>query len=152
MMQHVHDAEDTTQEVFISIYQNISGFRGDAKLSTWIYRIAVTKALEAMRKRKNNKGKLDNMQQHHKDKGAATFYHPGVQLENKDHAAVLFKALNLLPDNQKSAFVLHKVEGLSYSDIADVLNTSLSSIESLMFRARKNLQKLLANYYEQHFQ
>lgn len=154
IMQQPEDSEDVTQEVFISIYQNITQFRGDSRLSTWIYRIAVTKSLGALRKQKHTKGKMEGLErQDSRQKGSAnaTFYHPGIQLENKENAAVLFKALNLLPDNQKSAFILHKLEGLSYNEIAEVMNTTVSSIESLMFRARKNLQKLLANYYEQHF-
>lgn len=78
----------------------------------------------------------------------ASFVHPGVQLENKERAAVLFKALEKLPESQKTAFVLHKTEGLSYQEVAEVLNVSVSSVESLMFRAKNNLQKHLAGYYK----
>ena len=80
----------------------------------------------------------------------ATFLHPGVQMEQKEHAQALFAAINLLPDNQRVAFTLVKVEGLPYQEVGEVMSLSLSSIESLMFRARKNLQKLLENYYEKN--
>ena len=61
---------------------------------------------------------------------------------------MLFKAINRLPENQKIAFTLHKLEGLSYQQVSDVMKTSLSSIESLMHRAKNNLKKWLEEYYE----
>jgi RNA polymerase sigma-70 factor (ECF subfamily) len=78
------------------------------------------------------------------------FHHPGVTLDNKERAAVLFKAINQLPENQKIAFTLNKMEGLSYQEISDIMKTSVSSIESLMHRAKNNLKKWLANHYEKN--
>ena len=78
------------------------------------------------------------------------FIHPGVQLENKERSKILFAAINQLPENQKTAFVLHKIEDLSYAEITEVMQVSLSSVESLMFRAKQNLQKLLKDYYEKN--
>jgi RNA polymerase sigma-70 factor (ECF subfamily) len=82
---------------------------------------------------------------------ASAFYHPGTQLENKEQSAILFKAIDQLPEKQKSAFILHKIEGLSYNEIADILNTSLSSVESLLFRAKQNLQQSLSEYYKNNY-
>jgi RNA polymerase sigma-70 factor (ECF subfamily) len=73
---------------------------------------------------------------------------PDLALEQKERIHILKKAIDKLPPNQKSAFTLHKYEDLSYQEIAEVLNTSLSSVESLMHRAKQNLKKLLKNYYE----
>ncbi len=144
MMQHAQDAEDVAQEVFIAVHEHIRSFRGDAKLSTWIYRIAITKSLDALRKRKRR-----STQPLPEDNGYThSFHHPGTQLANKELAAMLFKAISRLPDNQKTAFILHKTEGQSYSDIAEIMNTSLPAVESLMFRAKQKLQKLLAQYYD----
>ena len=78
------------------------------------------------------------------------FQHPGVELENKEKAAILFKAIDSLPENQKKAFILHKTENLSYEEISEVLKTTISSVESLMFRAKQNLQKILGDYYEKN--
>jgi RNA polymerase sigma-70 factor (ECF subfamily) len=61
----------------------------------------------------------------------------------------LFTAIKGLPENQRIAFTLHKVEGLSYQEVSDVMKTSVSSVESLMHRAKGNLKKLLENYYKQ---
>ena len=61
---------------------------------------------------------------------------------------MLFKAIDRLPENQKIAFTLHKLEGLSYQEISDIMKTSVSSVESLMHRAKNNLKKLLTGEYE----
>ena len=74
--------------------------------------------------------------------------HPGLQIENKERGEVIFRAIGQLADNQRIAFVLNKVEGLSYQEVAEVMDLSLSSIESLLHRARKNLQKKLHDYYK----
>jgi RNA polymerase sigma-70 factor (ECF subfamily) len=77
----------------------------------------------------------------------ADFVHPGVVLENKERSTILFKAISKLADNQKIAFTLHHVEGLSYQEITEVMQLSLSSVESLLFRAKSNLRTLLKEYY-----
>lgn len=79
------------------------------------------------------------------------FNHPGVALENKERAAELFRALKELPDKQRIAFTLHKIEGQSYQEIAEIMQTSLFAVESLMGRAKVNLKKILADYYKEKF-
>jgi RNA polymerase sigma-70 factor (ECF subfamily) len=71
------------------------------------------------------------------------FNHPGVALEKKENAAKLFKAIAQLPENQKVAFTLHKLEDLSYQEVSDVMKTSIPAVESLMHRAKQNLRKIL---------
>ena len=75
------------------------------------------------------------------------FFHPGISMENKENAGVLFKAIEKLPPNQKTAFVLNKMENLSYIEIAEVMKLSDSAVDALLQRAKKNLQKILKNYY-----
>lgn len=156
LLQNSEEAEEAAQDVFIEIYKSINKFRGDAKLSTWIYRIATTKSLERIRKRKTQKRfaflqSLTGGDNDYENTQHATFDHPGVILENKEHAQTLFETIQELPESQRIAFTLHKVEGLPYQEIAEILETSISSVESLMFRARKNLQKKLKTYYEKNF-
>ena len=74
----------------------------------------------------------------------------GVSLDNKERSAVLFKAIDKLPENQKIAFTLHKIEGLSYQEASEVMKLSLSSVESLLHRAKNNLKKNLEDYYENY--
>jgi RNA polymerase sigma factor (sigma-70 family) len=154
VVQNSEDAEDVSQEVFIQVYRSIDQFKGDARLSTWIYRITTTKALDHIRSRKRKKrfafitslfGANDELIHEPVD-----FQHPGVALDRKEQAALLFRMIEQLPDNQKVAFTLHKTEELSYQEIADVLQLSVSAVESLLFRARQNLRKLLEKYYAQN--
>jgi RNA polymerase sigma factor (sigma-70 family) len=153
ILQEEEDASDITQEVFISAFQSIKGFKGDSKLSTWLYKISVTKSLEHLRKKKRKKRSgltisLFGSGESIKPLNENSFYHPGVQLENKERAAILFGAIDLLPENQKVAFILNKVECLSYQETAEVMEISVSSVESLIFRAKQRLQVLLKDYYE----
>jgi RNA polymerase sigma-70 factor (ECF subfamily) len=154
IVQNSEDAEDVAQEVFIQVYRSIDQFKGDARLSTWIYRITTTKALDHIRSRKRKKrfafitslfGPNDELVHEPVD-----FQHPGVTLDRKEQAALLFRMIEQLPENQKVAFTLHKTEELSYQEIADVMQLSVSAVESLLFRARQNLRKLLEKYYQQN--
>lgn len=149
---NLQDAEDLVQEVFLEVYRSIGNFREEAKLSTWIYRIATTKCLEEIRRRKRKKrisffqsliGLDENKAISVKDE----FNHPGIQLENKERTALLFEKIGALPKNQKTAFTLHKVEGLSHKEICEIMELSLSAVESLLFRSKKNLRKSLEKYY-----
>lgn len=151
IVQNEADAEDVAQEVFVQVYQSISSFKGDAKFSTWLYRITLSKAMDHLRKKKRKKrfafvrslfGEAGEVVIHPPD-----FHHPGVAMDNKENAAILFKAIAQLPDNQRIAFTLHKVEGLSYQEISEAMNTTVSSVESLLHRAKNNLKKWLQEYY-----
>lgn len=153
MVQQPNEAEDITQEVFIEVFQSIHGFESKSSLKTWIYRITVTKSLDHIKRIKSLKrGSLFTRVFKNKEDRSMPdiphFYHPGVELESKELASVLFLAIDKLPENQKSAFTLHKVEHLSYKEIAEIMELSLSSVESLIFRARQNLQKYLEIYYK----
>ncbi len=146
------DAEDVVQEVFVEVYRSVGNFKGDSKLSSWIYRIVVNKCLEAIRykKRKKRRAFFQSLVGMHENNGgdlARDFDHPGVLLENKERTAVLFSKIKLLPENQRIVFTLCKIDDLTYKEAAEIMNTSVSSVESLMFRAKKNLQKYLTDYY-----
>lgn len=154
IVQSSEDAEDVAQEVFIQVYRSIDQFKGDARLSTWIYRITTTKALDHIRSKKRKKrfafitslfGPNDELVHEPVD-----FQHPGVALDRKEQAALLFRMIDQLPENQKVAFTLHKTEELSYQEIAEVMQLSVSAVESLLFRARQNLRKLLEKHYQQN--
>lgn len=153
IVQNAADADDLTQEVFLQVYLSIGTFKGDSKFSTWLYRITISKALDHEKKKKRKKRfgfmlslfeSNDHEQLHPKE-----FNHPGVQLEKKESAAELFKALKQLPDKQRIAFTLQKMEGQSNQEIAEIMNTSLYAVESLMGRAKMNLKKILYNYYHE---
>lgn len=151
LLHNTEDAEDISQEVFIEVFNSIKAFRGDSSLATWIYRITVTKSLDFIRKKKRKK-RFAFFTSLFTEKGEYTkepadFFHPGVEAENTELAAALFKAIEKLPQNQKIAFTLNKLEDLGYKEISEVMGLSISSVESLLFRARSNLKNILSSYY-----
>lgn len=155
MLQNLEDAQDVTQEIFITIHLNIKDFKEESSLSTWIYRISVNKCLEFIRKknRKKRSGIFRSIFSAEGEKSIenhSDFSHPGIQLENKERSIILFKAIGLLPEQQQTAYILHKVEQVSYNEIAVIMEVSLSAVESLLFRAKQNLKKHLATYYEEN--
>ncbi len=152
-IQNKEDAEEITQDVFVELFNSAAGFKGNSGISTWIYRITVNKSLDALRYRSRKKrfaivrsifssttGELEI------DK--ADFIHPGIETDMKEESAALFKALDKLPPNQKTAFILSKIEGLSNREISEIIGVSLSSVESIMFRAKQNLKKILSAYFK----
>lgn len=152
IVQNTDDADDITQEVFIQVYQSISSFKGESKFSTWLYRITLSKALDH-EKRKKRKKRFAFVQSlfgngEEEQVEAVEFDHPGVLMEKKENAAVLFKALKQIPENQRIAFTLHKLEGQPYQEIATIMGTTLYAVESLMGRAKGNLRKTLKKHYE----
>ncbi len=155
-LRNPEDAEDVSQEVFIQVFKSVDEFREDASLETWIYRIAVTKSLELIRYRKRKKrwsffkalsgGNTEPDEVPDED----SFEHPGLALEQKQRAAILYKEIENLTEKQRVAFTLHKVEGLSYKEVAGVMKLSVPAVESLMHRAKESLKQSLYTYYQQN--
>jgi len=151
IVQNPEDAEDVSQEVFVQLYESIHSFKGESKLSTWLYRITISKAMDHLRKKKRKKrfafvqsifGPNEELVHDPPD-----FVHPGISLDNKEKAAELFKAISQLPEKQNIAFTLNRIEGLNYQEISLIMKLTVASVESLLHRARKNLRKTLEAYY-----
>lgn len=156
IVQSELDAEDISQEVFVKAYESIAGFKGESKVSTWLYRITVTKSLDFLRSRKRKKrfGYVYSLFGPNNEIviNPPEFMHPGVVSEKKEAAAQLFKALDSLPEQQKIAFVLTRLEGLGHKEVAEVMQTTVPAIESLLQRAKSNLRKTLTTFYRQHLE
>jgi RNA polymerase sigma-70 factor, ECF subfamily len=140
------DAEDISQDVFIEVYQSIKTFRGDAKLSTWIYRIAVTKSLDELKKRNRKKritsfGKLLHLDDLANWIAGGTA--PDKVLHEKEKMKEVIQALETLPDNQRVAFTLSKIEGYTNTEIAEIMNTTVIAVETLVSRAKKKTAEAL---------
>ncbi len=149
-VQNGADAQDVSQEVFIEVYRSVGSFRGDAKLTTWIYRIAVTKSLELLRKRKRKrwlamlKGARSGGVEQVRDESRGA--DEAVEMEGR--MKLLMAAMEKLPEGQRIALGLRCFEGLAYQQIAAVMEVSVPSVESLIFRAKGNLRKRLATELE----
>lgn len=146
------DAEDLAQEVFIEVHRSLDRFREESKLSTWIYRIAVTKSLDYLRRLKRKKRfsslkRIIGVDDPADSIAAPERENPADALADKERVTVLQEALSSLPDNQKTAFLLSKQDGYSNQEIADILQTTIPAVESLVHRAKKNLQTRLERHY-----
>ena len=141
------EAEDVAQEVFVEVYQSIVSFRGEAALSTWLYRLATSRALKQRRwlgaKKRfaqvTNLLGLDNQVLHDSPDHA----HPQALLESQQQLQLLLAHIDRLPTKQRLAFVLRHEQELRYEEIAAVLSTSVAAVESLLFRARHTLRQAL---------
>lgn len=152
-LQNKQDAEDITQEVFIEVYHSLEKFKQQSSISTWIYRITVNKSLDFLRKKNSKKRfgfitSLFNKESGEINIDAGHFDHPGVLLEKKENARILFGAIELLSENQKTAFILFHVEELSQKEIAEVMGISAKAVESLIQRAKATLREKLEYAYK----
>jgi RNA polymerase sigma factor (sigma-70 family) len=136
-LQNTQDAEEVVQDVFITVFRKISNFKKDSKLSTWIYRITVNTALNFMKKRKRNHLLSLGLM----TKEPTDFNHPGVQLEHKEEGKALFRQIDALAENQKTAFILVYIEQLPQQEVATIMETSVKAVESLLQRAKVKLRK-----------
>jgi RNA polymerase sigma-70 factor (ECF subfamily) len=154
-VSNMEDAEDLSQEVFLEVLKSVGRFNNKASISTWIYRITVNKSLDYLRKQKR-RSVIQTMSSFFE------FSSDGAKVKNESDAVmdttnddkekrmVLDNAVNSLPENQRIAFVLSKYEELPYKEIAEIMNLSLSSVESLIHRAKLSLQTKLVTYFSDY--
>ena len=143
------EAEDLAQEVFLKVYNSRVKYTPRAKFSTWIYTIAKNTALNEIRRKKgifhlfkkdlNKEGAEEEIPDNR---------NPSVlnELEKKDVEKIVKNEINSLPQNQKITVILSKYDNLSYEEIAQVMNCSVSSVKSLLNRAKISLKGKLKKY------
>jgi RNA polymerase sigma-70 factor, ECF subfamily len=154
LLHNIDDSEDVAQDVFIEVFRSVENFRADSKISTWLYRIAVNRSLNFIRD--NNKRKwfqsfsevVESKKEMLNELSHQNADDPVSELEHSQRALILHEAIDSLSENQRVAFTLNKYEDLSYKEITEVMNLSVSSVESLIHRAKKNLQKKLYKCYQ----
>lgn len=132
------DIEEVTQQVFVELYTALPRFRFDSKLSSFLYRITVNVVCKMMNKARRfvSTDELENFpEQRSEDRNVQQ------QMIYDEQMAQLRTAIGHLKDEQRTALVLYTFEDFSYQQIADVMQCSLSKVESLIFRAKKNLAK-----------
>ena len=135
-------AEDIAQEVFLRVYRAASGFEPRGKVLTWIFKIAYNLSLNEVLRR-SRFCPITDIDNH------------GIELAEPNHAGrkeleeEVMDAVRHLPQKQRAALLLRVYEGLSYAEIGNILSTSISSVESLLFRARENLRKKLIGRSEE---
>ena len=152
-LQNQEDAEEITQDVFVQVHQSMEKFEEKSSIKTWIYRISINKSLDFIKYKNSKKRwfifgvKSQNDQESH---SVAGIDYSDRLLENEEKSTILYAQINALPANQKTAFILSKHEELSHREIAEIMELSISSIESLVFRAKKTLQQKLAEKFDEY--
>ncbi|MCK9422480.1 MAG: sigma-70 family RNA polymerase sigma factor [Bacteroidales bacterium] len=154
-VDNMQDAEDLSQDVLLEILRSIGRYKKESSLNTWIYRITVNKSLDHLRrqKRRNIFQTLESFLQGTTHEKIGKNLEPSVTdttHEDKEKKKILDIAVNSLPENQRIAFILNKYDELTYKEIAEIMNLSISSIESLIHRAKMKLQNKLVNYFSEY--
>lgn len=159
VLQNKDDADDVAQEVFVKVFHSASTFRSDSKISTWLYRISLNMSLNFLNKRKRSQiiQLVENFIFKETEKNRPEVDNLEMEDYEEKKFKILYKSLNQLPTKQQSAFLLHHQEGLSYNEITEILGVSHSAVESLIHRAKTNLQKKITkelkrqNLFESYF-
>lgn len=146
--QNQEDAEEITQDVFIRIHQKLTTFQNNSSVKTWVYRITINISLDHLKSKQTKKRKnfLSALFQGSENKelyNYSDFSHPGVALENKESVSIIFRCINQLPEQQKTALILNKLEDKSQKEIAEIMETTPKAVESLIQRAKIKLKKIL---------
>lgn len=141
LLKNESDAEDLSQEVFVSAYRSLNTFKGNSKFSTWIYRITYNKAISQLRKKNlelttDNEVFLENM-------GGTDQLH-GFLSPEESAERLLGVAIKKLPENEQILIMLYYYEEQSIEEVSGILGISESNVKIKLFRIRKKLKELLA--------
>jgi RNA polymerase sigma-70 factor (ECF subfamily) len=137
-------AEEISQEVFLRVFRTLSSFRGQSSLRTWIYRIVINQARNRQRwwrrRHRSSQVSLDEHLQQFGDLESKGEMLPDRLLASKETASRIWRALDLLPFDQRTALILREVDGLRYDEIAFSLGVAVGTVKSRLTRARQALR------------
>lgn len=144
-IQDSHEVQDVAQEAFIKAYRALPRFRGDSAFYTWLYRIAINTAKNHLvsRGRRPPGSDVEIEDAEYFDSGSALrdLENPENALFGEELKAVVNRAINELPDDLRSAVTLREFDGLSYEDIAEIMDCPVGTVRSRIFRAREAIDK-----------
>jgi RNA polymerase sigma-70 factor (ECF subfamily) len=146
------EADDLVQDIFVQVYRGLPGFRGEAQVSTWLYRIATNRCLDHLRRHRRTEGKgvsLEEFAQEHPAEPLATpLASPEARTVAGDLRREIRRCLYALPPDLRAVVVLRDLEGLEYREIAAVLGLPLGTVQSRLHRGRNLLREELGPYLE----
>lgn len=137
-----NDAEDLCQEIFIKVYKNLPSFKNKSKLSTWLYKIAINTCIDWNRKNINSRISLMNLR-NKEVKDVKSSYDTEDIIIYKEYQKIIHKTVYSLKDKYKSIVILYHFNQLSYKEISNILNIPTKTIETRLYRARKQIKTKL---------
>jgi RNA polymerase sigma-70 factor, ECF subfamily len=140
------DAQDVTQEVFVKIYHHLHQYnRETASLKTWIYRIAINQSLDFLKAKRTKKrfGFISSLFHPDSNEPIHDLAHPGIAMEDKESLEELLLIIQSLPEKQKTAIILTKVEDRPQKEVAEIMDINVKAVESLLQRAKQTIEKKL---------
>jgi RNA polymerase sigma-70 factor (ECF subfamily) len=147
MLGREEDARDATQETFLAAFRNLRGFRGEAKVSSWLHRIAVNQCLTRQRRAKvRSESALDEEEDGAAQVAAPLEQSPARVVEGRQRTAAVRRALNGLPVDLRQIVVMKEFEELTFREIAEALDLPLSTVKSRLYTGLKQLQMRLAKF------
>jgi RNA polymerase sigma-70 factor (ECF subfamily) len=148
MLGREEDARDATQETFLAAFRNLRGFRGEAKVSSWLHRIAVNQCISRQRRAKvRSESALDDEQENDAGGLAAPISESPLRfVEGRQETLAVRRAINSLPLELRQVVVMKEFEELTFREIADVLELPLSTVKSRLYTALKQLQMRLQKF------
>jgi RNA polymerase sigma-70 factor (ECF subfamily) len=147
MLGREEDARDATQETFLAAFRNLRGFRGEAKVSSWLHRIAVNQCLTRQRRAKvRSEAALAEEEDGAAQVAAPLEQSPVRVVEGRQRTAAVRRALNGLPVELRQIVVMKEFEELTFREIAEVLDLPLSTVKSRLYTGLKQLQMRLAKF------
>jgi RNA polymerase sigma-70 factor (ECF subfamily) len=149
-LQNREESEEVSQDVFMKVYEKLDSFKNESDIKTWIYRITINASLDAIKAKNRDKRSMYKNSLNTEDVIISNSENPNTILESTEKQAILLKCIDKLSENQKTAFLLSKEEGLSNTEIASIMNTSISGVESLIFRAKSNLKNIVSEMWPEY--
>ena len=145
MVEDHDDANDLLQNTFMKAWSSIENFRGEAKLSTWLYKIATNEVLRFIEKHKQTMVALDDLERQY----AYEVQDSGSDDDTAEQLVWLQKAIRHLPEKQRLVFNLRYYDELEYAEISEILNTQVETLKTNIHYAKENIKKYIQkNYYE----
>jgi RNA polymerase sigma-70 factor (ECF subfamily) len=147
LLDHPEDARDVVQEAFLHAYQSLHSFKGESRLFTWLYRIAVNTAISHKRKNRlvlrlqptgDGDGLLDPLDPNETNR-------PGYALDMAEQEKWVHEALSRLSSEHRSVLILKDMDGLKYEEMAEILQVPIGTVRSRLHRARLEMREILLN-------
>ncbi len=140
------DAQDIAQEVFVKIYHHLHQYKPEtASLKTWIYRISINQSLDFLKAKKTKKrfGFITSLFHPDSNEPIHDVAHPGIAMEDKESLEELLVIIQSLPEKQKTAIILTKIEDRPQKEVAEIMDINIKAVESLLQRAKQTIEEKL---------